>query len=144
MGLYYMLARCFFLYGTPLLKSVRQPYIAVAVGVATILVVYMLTHHSLGVEKASFLLAMAMSAVFVSKACVLMQANAPYTSLWLFTLGLFIFAMALNYTAPEQFKDLVVEGLALQVAGQVGVYIDVALKRSKKKRWKRRDDIVLE
>ena len=55
-------------------RDLKQPYVAIGVIFITAVVIYMLSHHGLGVERASSLFAMAISAAFVSKASTSMQS----------------------------------------------------------------------
>ena len=115
-------------------KSLKQPYVATIVIATTALAIYMLLHGTPGVEKASFLLAMAISALLVSKASVSMRSDAPNTALLQFICGLFIFALALTFTKTAEYENMVVEGVALQLAGQIGVFLDTAIDRSNRLR----------
>ena len=120
--------------------EVKQPYVAAAVIFTTAVVLYLLGHHALGIEKASFLLAMAVSSLFVAKASVSMQSDAPNVGCLFFFCGLTIFVLALNWTASDHFKDMVVEGLSLQLAGQIGVFLETTIARSNRLRGIRVDD----
>ena len=115
-------------------REVRQPYVFIIAMAAFGTSAYLLLHHDLSVEKAAFLVAMGISALLVSKATIAMKSDAPNVSLLMGMAGLLLFLLALNFTKADTFKDMVVEGLALQMVGQIAVWLDTAIERSNRLR----------
>ena len=115
-------------------REIRAPYVFLIVLVVFCLVSYLLLHHDAGLEKTSYLAAMAVSALFCSRASIMMKSDAPNTALVTFVLGGIIMLIAIQATSVEVFKDMVVEGAVLQLVGQTGVFIEVTIERSNRLR----------
>lgn len=115
-------------------QEIRAPYVFLIVVAVFCLVAYLLLHHDAGLEKTSYLAAMAVSALFCSRASIMMKSDAPNTALVTFVLGGITMLIAIQATSVEVFKDMVIEGAVLQLVGQTGVFIEVTIERSNRLR----------
>ena len=114
--------------------EIKAPYVFLIVVSVFAMVTYLLLHNDGGLEKTSFLAAMAVSALFCSRASIMMKSDAPNTALVTFVLGAIIMLLAIQATSVEVFKDMVVEGAVLQLVGQTGVFIEVTIERTNRLR----------